>query len=55
MQSYDGTHGLEKICLVFSFNPNKILFFMCDYGHEKRKRKKKSTMSYVVMFGYGKG
>jgi len=30
---------------------------VCDYGHGKRqqKRKRKGTMSYVVMFGYVRG
>jgi hypothetical protein len=27
---------------------------MCDYGDEKKKQKK-GTMSYVAMFGYGRG
>jgi hypothetical protein len=30
-------------------------FFVCDYGHGKINNKKKGTMSYVIMFGYGKG
>jgi len=28
---------------------------VCDYGHGKINNKKKGTMSYVIMFGYGKG
>jgi hypothetical protein len=46
--------GLKKICLVFSYKPNEF-FFWCNYEHGKKKAKKKGIMSYVVMFGYGRG
>jgi hypothetical protein len=40
------------MCSVFKYNSNN-LFIWCNYGRGKKKLKK-GTMLYVVMFGYGK-
>jgi hypothetical protein len=36
IQPYDETPSLEKICLIFSYNPNEIFFGVCSYGHRKK-------------------
>ncbi len=46
---------LEKICSVFSCNLNEIFFVCAIMGMGKSNNKKKGTVSYVVMFGYGRG
>jgi hypothetical protein len=48
--------GLQKICLIFSHKPNKFTFLCVIMGMGKSNNKKKEgTMSYVIMFGYGRG
>jgi hypothetical protein len=54
MKPYDQTLGLEKMCLVFLYNPND-LFILCNYECDKNSYFKKYTMLYVVLFGYGRG
>jgi hypothetical protein len=56
MQPYDRMFGLEKMCLIFIYNPKEFLFiFFCVVmGMEKINKNLKGIISYVVMFGYGR-
>jgi len=42
MQPYDRISGLEKICLVFSYNPNKIFFLCIIMGMGNNNNNKKA-------------
>jgi hypothetical protein len=46
---------LKKYVQSFHIIQMKSLFFCVVMGMGKSNNIKKSTMSYVVMFGYGKG
>ncbi len=55
MQPYGQTPSLEKICSIFSYNPNEIFFLCAIMSMEKAITILKNTVSYVVAFSYGKG
>ncbi len=52
MQPYDQMPGLEKMCLIFLYDPND--FFVWLWAWKQTIIFKKRHMLYVVMFGYGR-